>query len=40
MLEHLAGGLKDIRGSFEHREWFVVPSYELGFVTHDIHRVS
>ena len=40
MLEHWASGIEDIRRSFENRDWFVVPSYDLGFATHDIHRVS
>ncbi|MBP0592600.1 patatin-like phospholipase family protein [Paraburkholderia sp. LEh10] len=38
MLEHWQSGLDDIRDSFSHREWFDVPSRELGFVTHDVHR--
>jgi NTE family protein len=38
MGEHWASGLEDIRRSFEHPEWFAIPSHELGFVTHDVHR--
>jgi NTE family protein len=38
MHEHWESGLEDIRDSFAHREWFEVPSRELGFVTHDVHR--
>lgn len=38
MEEHWQSGLEDIRDSFSHREWFDVPSRELGFVTHDVHR--
>ena len=38
MLEHWQSGLDDIRDSFSHRDWFDVPSRELGFVTHDVHR--
>ena len=36
--EHWGSGLEDIRRSFTHGEWFDVPSHELGFATHDIHR--
>jgi NTE family protein len=38
MGEHWASGLEDIRRSFAHPEWFDIPSHELGFVTHDVHR--
>ncbi|HEY4352886.1 MAG TPA: patatin-like phospholipase family protein [Paraburkholderia sp.] len=38
MDEHWESGLEDIRDSFSHREWFNVPSRDLGFVTHDVHR--
>jgi NTE family protein len=38
MDEHWASGLEDIRRSFAHPEWFEVPSHDLGFVTHDVHR--
>jgi NTE family protein len=38
MGEHWASGLEDIRRSFGHPEWFEVPSHDLGFVTHDVHR--
>ncbi|GAB2892650.1 patatin-like phospholipase family protein [Paraburkholderia jirisanensis] len=38
MEEHWDSGLEDIRGSFLHREWFDVPSRDVGFVTHDVHR--
>ncbi|MEM5342820.1 DUF3734 domain-containing protein [Paraburkholderia azotifigens] len=38
MLEHWQSGFDDIRDSFSHRDWFDVPSRELGFVTHDVHR--
>jgi NTE family protein len=38
MDEHWESGLEDIRRSFGHPEWFDVPSHELGFVTHDVHR--
>jgi NTE family protein len=38
MDEHWASGLEDIRRSFAHPEWFDIPSHDLGFVTHDVHR--
>jgi NTE family protein len=38
MAEHWASGLEDIRRSFGNPEWFEIPSHELGFVTHDVHR--
>lgn len=38
MGDHWASGLSDIRRSLTHREWFDVPSHEVGFVTHDVHR--
>jgi NTE family protein len=38
MGEHWASGLDDIRRSFGHPEWFEIPSHDLGFVTHDVHR--
>jgi NTE family protein len=38
--EHWGSGLEDIRRSFTHADWFDVPSRELGFATHDIHRHS
>ena len=40
MKEHWESGLEDIRDSLSHREWFDVPSRELGFVTHDVHRAA
>jgi NTE family protein len=27
-----------MRRSFGHPEWFEIPSHDLGFVTHDVHR--
>ncbi|OAJ61731.1 hypothetical protein A6V36_23575 [Paraburkholderia ginsengiterrae] len=38
MREHWESGLEDIRRSFEHPEWFDIPSREIGFVTRDVHR--
>ncbi|WP_168787425.1 DUF3734 domain-containing protein [Paraburkholderia aromaticivorans] len=38
MGEHWQTGLDDIRASFEHPEWFAIPSHDSGFVTHDVHR--
>jgi NTE family protein len=38
MNEHWDSGLEDIRDSFSHREWFDVPSRDIGFITHDVHR--
>jgi NTE family protein len=38
MAEHWASGLEDIRRSFGNPEWFEIPSHDLGFVTHDVHR--
>ena len=38
MREHWASGLEDIRRSFGHPDWFEIPSHDLGFVTHDVHR--
>jgi NTE family protein len=38
MEEHWESGLEDIRDSFSHREWFDVPSRDVGFITHDVHR--
>jgi NTE family protein len=38
MTEHWESGLEDIRRSFGHPEWFDIPSHDLGFVTHDVHR--
>ncbi|SAL10023.1 patatin [Caballeronia peredens] len=38
MDEHWASGLEDIRRSCGHPEWFEIPSHDLGFVTHDVHR--
>lgn len=38
MKEHWESGLEDIRNSFGHPEWFDIPSREVGFVTHDVHR--
>ncbi|GLU32953.1 patatin-like phospholipase family protein [Trinickia caryophylli] len=38
MREHWASGLEDIRRSFAHPEWFDIPSRDVGFVTHDVHR--
>ncbi|MNU02760.1 hypothetical protein D3C72_2465640 [compost metagenome] len=38
MSEHWHSGLDDIRRSFGNSDWFAIPSHDLGFVTHDIHR--
>jgi NTE family protein len=38
MGEHWASGLEDIRRSFGNPDWFEIPSHDLGFVTHDVHR--
>jgi NTE family protein len=38
MKEHWASGLDDIRNSFCHPEWFDIPSREVGFISHDVHR--
>ncbi|WP_454743181.1 DUF3734 domain-containing protein [Cupriavidus necator] len=38
MSEHWHSGLDDIRRSFGNADWFAIPSHDLGFVTHDIHR--
>jgi NTE family protein len=38
MQEHWESGLEDIRRSFGHPKWFEIPSAEIGFVTHDVHR--
>jgi NTE family protein len=40
MSQHWESGLEDIRRSFKRRDWFVVPSYELGFLARDIHRAD
>jgi NTE family protein len=40
MGEHWQTGLDDIRASFEHPDWFAIPSHDSGFVTHDVHRVG
>ena len=36
--EHWGSGLEDIRRSLENPAWFEIPSREVGFVTHDVHR--
>jgi NTE family protein len=36
--EHWASGLEDIRRSLANPDWFAVPSHDIGFVTHDVHR--
>jgi NTE family protein len=38
MTEHWQSGLEDMRNTFEHPEWFDLPTPEKGFTTHDIHR--
>ncbi len=38
MREHWGGGLADMRLTLERPEFFVMPSRDLGVVTHDIHR--
>jgi NTE family protein len=38
MGEHWQTGIEDIRASFEHADWFAIPSHDSGFVTHDVHR--
>ncbi|MGF6759310.1 DUF3734 domain-containing protein [Paraburkholderia sp. GAS42] len=40
MGEHWESGLADIRRSFRNPDWFSVPSHEVGFVTHDVHRLE
>ena len=36
--EHWGGGLEDIRHSLGNPDWFAIPSHDIGFVTHDVHR--
>ncbi|AVK72250.1 hypothetical protein BJN34_28430 [Cupriavidus necator] len=36
--EHWEGGLEDIRRSLGNPDWFAMPSRDIGFVTHDVHR--
>jgi NTE family protein len=36
--EHWEGGLEDIRRSLGNPDWLAIPSRDIGFVTHDIHR--
>ncbi|WP_349604326.1 MULTISPECIES: patatin-like phospholipase family protein [Cupriavidus] len=38
MGEHWTSGLDDIRGSFARPECLAIPSHDIGFVTHDVHR--
>lgn len=38
MLEHWESGLADMRRSLARHDWLEVPSREVGFVTHDVHR--
>ncbi len=38
MLDHWQSGLHDIRRSLAHRDWLDLPSPDVGFVTHDLHR--
>jgi NTE family protein len=39
MLEHWRSGLVDMQRTLEHPEFFILPSRDLGVVTHDIHRI-
>ncbi|MDE1146454.1 MAG: patatin-like phospholipase family protein [Azospirillaceae bacterium] len=39
MLEHWGSGLRDIRRSLAQPGWLDPPNHDLGFVTHDIHRL-
>jgi NTE family protein len=38
MREHWQTGLQDIQRTLQHRDWLELPTNDLGFVTHDIHR--
>jgi NTE family protein len=38
MGEHWESGLADIRRAFDNPDWLAIPSHDLGFVTHDVHR--
>lgn len=40
MREHWRVGLSDIRRSLQNRNWLEMPTNDLGFITHDIHRGS
>jgi NTE family protein len=37
MQDHWQTGLDDIRASFEHPDWFAIPSHDSRFITHDVH---
>src|ERR1700676_4772425 len=37
MRDHWQTGLDDIRASFEHPDWFAIPSHDSRFITHDVH---
>jgi NTE family protein len=39
MGEHWTSGLQDIRRSLSNRQWLDIPSHDIGFVTHDVHRL-
>ena len=39
MHEHWRSGLADIKKTFARPEFFVLPDENMGFVTHDVHRV-
>lgn len=39
MGEHWESGLQDIRRSLANRQWLDIPSHDIGFVTHDVHRL-
>ena len=39
MNEHWHSGLADIKKTFAHPEFFVLPEANIGFATHDVHRV-
>jgi NTE family protein len=36
--EHWKAGLADISRSLGNPDWFAIPSHDIGFVTHDVHR--
>jgi NTE family protein len=38
MREHWQTGLADIRRTLQNRDWLDMPTNDLSFVTHDIHR--
>ncbi|MGO4327154.1 DUF3734 domain-containing protein [Cupriavidus sp. 2TAF22] len=40
MGEHWTSGLDDIRDTLAHPECLAIPSHDVGFVTHDVHRVD